>query len=204
MDGRMPQLLGIGEKFPDFSMEACVSAEPGKEFRIVDATNLDGKWSVVFFWPLDFTFICPTEIVEFDHALPAIRALDGRLFGVSGDSHHVHLAWRRENPSLHRIGFPMLADYRKELAERLGILHPLEKVPLRATYITDPDRIIRWLCINDLSVGRNTQEVLRVLEALRSGELMPCNWTPGQAPLPRPDQAGGGVHWETTEYAIQR
>src|SRR5919199_3226178 len=118
----MPQLLGVGERFPDFSMHACVSAEPGAEFRLVDSTNLDGKWSVVFFCPLDFTFVCPTELVEFDRALPAIRRLNGRLFGVSGGSHYVHLAWRRENPTLHDVGFPMLADYRKELAEALGIL----------------------------------------------------------------------------------
>ncbi|MGQ0548723.1 MAG: redoxin domain-containing protein [Armatimonadota bacterium] len=197
-------MLGVGERFPDFSMHACVSAELGSEFRMVDSTNLDGKWSVVFFWPLDFTFVCPTELVEFDRALFAIRALNARLFGVSGDSHYVHLAWRKENPALHTVGFPMLADYRKELAETLGILHPVEKVPLRATYILDPDRTIRWPCVNDLSVGRNTQEVLRVLEALQTGELIPCNWSPGQAPLARPEHTEHAVRWETAEYPIPR
>jgi len=200
----MSRLLGLGERFPEFSMQASVSAEPGSEFRIVDSHSLEGKWAAIFFWPLDFTFVCPTELVEFDRALPQFRALDARVFGVSGDSHYAHLAWRKENPALRNLGFPMLADYRKELAEELGILDPVEKVPLRATYLVDPERTIRWVCVNDLSVGRSTAEVLRVLEALQTGELCPANWNVGQATIERPTDIDKAVRWETSEHLAIR
>ena len=200
----MARLLGLGERFPDFSLEACVSAEPGSEFRLVDARDLEGMWAAVFFWPLDFTFVCPTELMEFNRALREFRALAARVFGVSGDTHHAHLAWRKENPALRNLEFPMLADDRKEVAEELGILDPIEKVPLRATYLVDPERKIRWLCVNDLSVGRNTGEVLRVLAALQCGELCPANWSPGQATLVRPSGQGKARPWETKEHVAVR
>jgi peroxiredoxin (alkyl hydroperoxide reductase subunit C) len=200
----MSRLLGLGARFPEFSLQACVSAEPGSEFRTVDSHELAGAWTAIFFWPLDFTFVCPTELVEFNRALREFRALAARVLGVSGDSHHSHLAWRKENPALHNLEFPMLADAGKELAEELGILDPTEKVPLRATYLLDPERKIRWLCVNDLSVGRSTGEVLRVLAALQCGELCPANWSPGQATLVRPKDSGKAVPWETKEHvAVQ-
>jgi len=200
----MSRLLGLGARFPDFSLQACVSAEPGSEFRIVDSRELEGTWTAIFFWPLDFTFVCPTELVEFNRALREFRALAARVFGVSGDSHHSHLAWRTEVPALRNLEFPMLADADKEVAEELGILDPIEKVPLRATYLLDQERKIRWLCVNDLSVGRSTGEVLRVLAALQCGELCPANWSPGQATLARPKGDGRGVRWETQEHAVVR
>jgi peroxiredoxin (alkyl hydroperoxide reductase subunit C) len=195
----MARLLGLGERFPEFSLPACISAEPGSEFRIVDSRELAGAWSAFFFWPADFTFVCPTELVEFNRALREFRALATRVFGVSVDSHDAHLAWRKENPALRNLGFPMLADSRRELADELGILDSVEKVPLRATYLLDAESKIRWLCVNDLSVGRSTGEVLRVLAALQCGELCPANWSPGQATLPRPTDKGRRVAWETKE-----
>ena len=114
----MSRLLGLGARFPEFSLQACVSAEPGSEFRTVDSHELEGRWTAIFFWPLDFTFVCPTELVEFNHALREFRALAARVFGVSGDSHHAHLAWRKENPALRNLEFPMVADAGKELADR--------------------------------------------------------------------------------------
>ena len=200
----MSRLLGLGARFPEFSLQACVSAEPGSEFRIVDSHELEGTWTAIFFWPLDFTFVCPTELVEFNRALREFRALAARVFGVSGDSHHAHLAWRKENPALRNLEFPMLADAGKELAEELGILDSTEKVPLRATYLVDQERKIRWLCVNDLSVGRSTGEVLRVLAALQCGELCPANWSPGQPTLVRPTGHGQGVPWETKEHVALR
>ena len=152
----MARLLGLGERFPEFSVSACVSAEPGSEFRDVDSTELEGTWTAVFFWPRDFTFVCPTELVEFDRALREFRALGARVYGMSGDDHHTHLAWRQENRALRDLGFPMLADADREIAGELGILDPVEQVPLRATYLLDRERRIRWLCVNDLSVGRST------------------------------------------------
>jgi peroxiredoxin (alkyl hydroperoxide reductase subunit C) len=179
----MNRLLGIGEKFPDFSLQACVSIEKGKEFKIITNSDLRGKWSVVFFWPLDFTFVCPTEIAEFNKELRAFKDRDAVVLGGSTDSQFVHLAWRQNHADLKNLGYPMLADNKKELTEALGILHPEEKVPLRATYIIDPDGVVRWVSVNDLKVGRNVKEVIRTLDALQTDELCPCNWEQGQATL---------------------
>ena len=176
-------LIGVGQKIPEFSVPACVSLEKGKEFKTITSNDLKGKWSVLFFWPLDFTFVCPTEIAEFNRELKNFEERDAQVYGASNDSQYVHLAWRNHNSDLKNLGFPMLADNKKELSEALGVLHPTEKVPLRATFIVDPDGIIRWVSVNDLSVGRNVKEVLRTLDALQTDELCPCNWEKGQATL---------------------
>lgn len=197
----MSRLLGLGERFPAFSLHACVSADPGSEFRMVDSDELDGTWTAIFFWPRDFTFVCPTELMEFNRALREFRALSAKVFGVSGDSHHTHLAWRQENAALRNLEFPMVADAGKEVAAELGILDPIEQVPLRATYLVDQDRKIRWLCVNDLSVGRSTGEVLRVLAGLQCGELCPANWSPGKPTIARPKDQGAAVPWETRAHA---
>lgn len=176
-------LLSIGEKFPQFKLTSVVSIEKGKEFAEIGNENMKGKWAVMFFWPLDFTFVCPTEIAEFNKELRSFKDRDANLFGVSTDSHFVHLAWRTHNDDLRNLGFPMLADNKKELSEALGVLHKVDRVPLRATYIVDPDGIVRWVSVNDLSVGRNVKEVLRTLDALQTDELCPCNWEKGQKTL---------------------
>ncbi|MGY3804140.1 peroxiredoxin [Pigmentibacter ruber] len=175
----MSHLLSIAQKFPDFSVSAVVSLEKGKEFNTINLASTLGKWSVFFFWPMDFTFVCPTEIAEFNQANKKFLDRDAQLYGVSTDSQFVHLAWRQHHPDLINLQFPMLADNKKELSEALGVLHPSEKVPLRATYIVDPTGIIRWVSVNDLSVGRNVNEVLRTLDALQTDELCPCNWEKG-------------------------
>ncbi len=179
----MSRILGIGEAFPAFDVPAVVSLDKGQEFRQVSHRDLAGKWSVVFFWPHDFTFVCPTEIAEFDKALPQFEDRDAQIFGVSTDSHFVHLAWRQHHDDLRGLRYPLLADYRKELSEALGVLHRTERVPLRATFIVGPDGLIRWVAVNDMKVGRNVKEVLRVLDALQTDELCPCNWEKGQAVL---------------------
>lgn len=179
----MHRLLSIGSKFPEFSLKACVSIEHGKEFKQISSSDLKGKWAVLFFWPLDFTFVCPTEIAEFGKQLNQFSERGANLFGASCDSEFVHLAWRKEHPDLRHLGFPMLADYKKDLSRELGILHPLIDAPLRATYIVDPEGVVRWVSVNDLSVGRNVKEVIRVLDGLQTEELCPCNWEKGQATL---------------------
>lgn len=179
----MSRLLSIGEKFPNFSLQAVVSTEKGQEFRKINSDDIEGKWSVIFFWPLDFTFVCPTEIAEFNKELKSFHDRETEVYGASTDSQYVHLAWRQAHPDLKELAYPMLADNKKELSEILGILHPVEKVPLRATYIVDPDGIIRWVCVNDLNVGRNVKEVLRTLDALQTEELCPCNWEKGKPTL---------------------
>lgn len=177
------RLLSIGEKFPEFSVPAVVSIEKGKEFTTIGTKDIKGKWSVVFFWPLDFTFVCPTEIAEFGKENKSFRDRDAQVYGVSTDSQFVHLAWRQNHADLKNLPFPMLADNKKELSEALGVLHPIEKVPLRATYIVDPDGVVRWVSVNDLNVGRNVKEVIRTLDALQTDELCPCNWEKGKPTL---------------------
>lgn len=179
----MGNFVTVGSKFPDFKKKAVVSLEPGKEFKEISNQDTKGKWTVLFWWPKDFTFVCPTEIAEFNKAFAEFSERNTVLLGASTDSEFVHLAWRKNHPDLKGLNFPMIADTSKSLAEELGILEANEKIAYRATYIIDEEGIVRWLNINDLSVGRNVAEVVRVLDALQTGELTPCNWVRGEATL---------------------
>lgn len=177
-------MLTIGNRFPDFKKTAVVSLTPGKEFETLTLDHLlNDRWSVMFWWPKDFTFVCPTEITGFNDHFGEFQKLDANLIGASTDSEFVHLAWRNTHPGLMQLRFPMLADTSKSLAEDLGILDAEEKIAFRATFIIDPQGIIRWVSVNDLAIGRNVKEVLRVLEALQTGALTPCDWEPGQKTL---------------------
>jgi len=173
----------VGQKFPAFSKKSVVSLEKGKEFKHISNQDLEGKWTVMFWWPKDFTFVCPTEIAEFNKNYSNFTDRDTVLLGASTDSEFVHLAWRNDHKDLKDLKFPMIADTSKSLAEELGILSADEKVAYRATYIIDQEGVVRWVCVNDLSVGRNVDEVLRVLDALQTDELCPCNWNKGEKTL---------------------
>lgn len=177
------RILSIGNSFPSFKKQAVVSIEPGKEFQEISSEDLKGKWFVIFWWPKDFTFVCPTEIEAFNKQYNEFAQRNTVLLGASTDSEFVHLAWRKEHPGLRELRFPMIADTSKSLANDLGILEANEGIAYRATFIVDPEGIIRWVSLNDLSVGRNVHEVIRVLEALQTGELTPCDWEPGQPVL---------------------
>ncbi len=176
-------MLTVGDKLPGFSLQAVVGLEAGKEFQELSEKSHAGKWLVLFAWPMDFTFICPTEIAEFGKRERDFRERDAQILGVSTDTHYVHLAWRRQHPDLKALPYPMLADTKRELTSALGILHKQDGVALRATFIVDPSGVIRWASVNDLSVGRNVDEVLRTLDALQTDELCPCNWQPNQPTL---------------------
>ena len=176
-------MLTVGDRFPDFSLQATVSTEPGSEFAEITNDSHPGKWRVIFFWPMDFTFVCPTEISEFGEKNAEFEKLNAQVLGGSTDTHYVHLAWRNDHPGLKNLPFPMLADTKRELSTELGILHKDAGVCLRATYIVDPEGVIRFVAVNDLSVGRNVDEVLRVLEAQQTGELTACGWKPGEPTL---------------------
>lgn len=176
-------MLGIGQKFPSFNMKATVANEVTKAFTDVSNETYKGKWLVVFFWPKDFTFVCPTEIAEFGKMTKQFAERDAQVLGASIDSEFVHLAWRQNHKDLNNLPFPMLADVKRELSNALGILDPAEGVSQRATYIVDPQGIIRFVMVTDLSVGRNVKEVLRVLDALQTDELCPCNWQKGEDTL---------------------
>ena len=176
-------MLTVGDKFPAFNLKAVVSTDPKTAFTDVTQDSDAGKWKVVFFWPKDFTFVCPTEIAAFGRINSDFNDRDAVVYGVSIDSEYVHLAWRQNHADLKDLPFPMLADIKRELSTALGVLDKTEGVALRATFIVDPEGIIRFASVNDLSVGRNPQEVLRVLDALQTDELCPCNWQKGDEVL---------------------
>lgn len=181
-------MLTVGEKFPAFTLMAVKGgrdglAGPGKSFIEIGPESDPGKWKVIFFWPKDFTFVCPTEIATFGKLAGEFADRDAVVYGVSTDSEFVHLNWRLHNADIHELPIPMLADVKKELASTLGIIDQASGVALRATFIVDPDGTIQWASVNGLNVGRNPQEVLRVLDALQTDELCPCNWEKGQPVL---------------------
>jgi lipoyl-dependent peroxiredoxin subunit C len=176
-------MLSVGQKLPAFNLKATVSNDLNSAFTDVTNASYKGKWLVLFFWPKDFTFVCPTEIAEFGKLNKEFKDRDAQVLGASTDSEFVHLAWRQHKEELNKLPFPMLADIKREFSQALGILDPVEGVAQRATFIVDPDGIIRFTMVTDLSVGRNVKEVLRVLDALQTDELCPCNWQKGDAPL---------------------
>lgn len=176
-------MLGVGEKFPEFSVTATVTLDMKNAFKTITNDDYPGKWKVYFFWPKDFTFVCPTEIAAFGKIEKEFRDRDAQLLGGSTDSEFVHHAWRTHHEDLKNLPFPMLADVKRELTGQLGILDADAGVAQRATYIVDPDGVIRFAYVTDLSVGRNPQEVLRVLDALQTDELCPCNWQKGEETL---------------------
>jgi peroxiredoxin (alkyl hydroperoxide reductase subunit C) len=177
------RMSGIGRRFPEFALTGVVSSDARGAFQTFTHESFPGKWKVVFFWPKDFTFVCPTEIAAFGKLEKEFRARDAQVLGVSIDSEYVHLAWRREKEELRGLPFPMLADIKRELAGALGILDPEAGVAQRATFIVDPQGLIRFVYVTDLNVGRSPEEVLRVLDALQTDELCPCNWQKGEETL---------------------
>jgi len=173
-------VLTVGDKFPSFSVKAVVSTDAAKAFTDITEKSDAGKWKVVFFWPKDFTFVCPTEIAGFGRVNSDFTDRDAVIYGVSVDSEFVHLAWRNNHPDLKNLPFPMLSDIKRELSTALGVLDADAGVAKRATFIVDPDGVIRFAYVTDMSVGRNPAEVLRVLDALQTDELCPCNWHKGE------------------------
>jgi lipoyl-dependent peroxiredoxin subunit C len=176
-------MLGVGEKFPTYSLTAVVSLEKGKEFINISDESFPGKWKVYFFWPKDFTFVCPTEIAGFGKFDRDFKDRDAQLLGGSIDSEFVHLAWRKDHDDLRNLSFPLLSDLKRDLTSQLGILDPAVGVAQRVAYIVDPEGIIRFAYATDLNVGREPKEVLRVLDALQTDELCPCGWQKGEEVL---------------------
>ncbi len=174
-------MLTIGDKLPAYTLKGVVSNDMQDAFKSFSDQEGLGKWKIYFFWPKDFTFVCPTEIVSFAQLNPDFQSRNCQVYGVSTDSEYVHLAWRNSHPELKDLPFPMLADIRRDLSQAFGILHKEEGVCLRATFIVDPSNVIRFVSVNDLDVGRNPSEVLRVLDGLQTEQLTPCNWQRGDA-----------------------
>ncbi len=179
-------MLTVGDKLPSFNLKAVPPGQPknpSEAFTDLTDKSYKGKWLVLFAWPKDFTFVCPTEIAAFGKLNGEFADRDAQVLGLSTDSEFVHLAWKRDHEDLRDLPFPMLADVKRELSAALGILHKEEGVDLRATFVVDPEGVIRHVSVNDLSVGRNPQETLRILDALQTDELCPCNWKQGEEVL---------------------
>jgi peroxiredoxin (alkyl hydroperoxide reductase subunit C) len=176
-------MLGIGSKFPRFKLTGVVNNDINTSFRDFDNQTFKDKWLVVFFWPKDFTFVCPTEIAAFGRLNGDFADRDAQVLGVSVDSEFVHLAWRKDKEELRDLPFPMLSDIKRELSSELGVLDAEAGVAQRATYIVDPEGVIRFVYVTDLNVGRSPDEVLRVLDGLQTDELCPCNWQKGEETL---------------------
>ena len=175
-------MINPGSQFPAFETMACVSIETDAEFKRIASKDVAGKWLVLYTYPKDFTFVCPTEILAFDRKVSAFEERGAVVMGASTDNEYSHLAWRKDHQPLNALRHPLLF-LSPAMAQALGVLHPSAGVALRATIIADPDGVVRFASANDLDVGRNVDEVLRVLDGLQTGELVACNWRRGEATL---------------------
>lgn len=175
-------MLSVGEPFPKFKAQACNGLSEN-DISTLSSEDFKGKWQVYFFYPKDFTFLCPTEIAAFNAALPEFTERDAVVIGGSTDNEYCHLAWRQAHEDLREIDFPLIAA--GQLALTLGILDPQENICQRATYIVDPEGVVQYAGCYNLEVGRSVGEILRVLDALQSEELCPCNWKKDEPTLRR-------------------
>lgn len=176
-------MLGVGRRFPSFSLKGVAPHQTDFNFPDYTLEQFRGQWVSLFFWPKDFTFVCPTEITTYGKHEADFRSRNTQVLGASIDSEFVHLAWKNSHPDLKGLPFPWLSDIKRDLSQTLGILDEAEGVSQRASYLIDPEGIIRFVMVTDLSVGRNVAEVLRVLDALQTNTLTPCQWRPGDATL---------------------
>ncbi|MGW0004647.1 peroxiredoxin [Nocardia grenadensis] len=179
-------LLTIGDQFPAYDLTAVIGGDlskvdaqqPDDYFTRVTSADHAGKWRIVFFWPKDFTFVCPTEIAAFGKLNEEFADRDAQVLGASVDNEFVHFQWRAQHEDLKTLPFPILSDLKRELATATGVLNA-DGVADRATFIIDPNNEIQFVSVTAGSVGRNVDEVLRVLDALQSDELCACNWKKG-------------------------
>lgn len=173
-------MITVGQPFPAFHVTGVkpgfnLPEENGQSaFEPLDAGSFPGKWKVVYFYPKDFTFVCPTEIVAFNQLVNDFSDRDAVLLGGSPDNEFVKLAWRREHKDLSRLNHHSFADAGGKLASALGVMTD-DGVPLRATFIVDPHGVVQHVSVNNDRVGRNPEETLRILDALQTDELCPCN-----------------------------
>jgi peroxiredoxin (alkyl hydroperoxide reductase subunit C) len=190
----------VGKEAPEFKAQAVM---PDGSFKEVSLSDYRGKYVVLFFYPLDFTFVCPTEIIAFSEAAGQFDALNVQLLGCSIDSHFTHLAWRntpRTEGGLGDIQYPLVADLDKRIAEAYDVLLPMG-IALRGLFLIDKDGVVRHQVVNDLPLGRNVEEALRMVKALQfheeNGEVCPANWHEGQDSM-KPDPEGSQEYFAKT------
>lgn len=174
-------MIGVGQKLPEFKV---IGVKPGfmrheengeSAFETLTNQSFPGKWKVIFFYPKDFTFVCPTEIAEFARLNRDFADRDTVVMGGSVDNEHVKLAWRREHPDLARLPIWQFGDSGARFARALGVLDEEEGVAQRATLVVDPDGVVQHVYVTNLNVGRAPADTLRVVDALQTDELCPCN-----------------------------
>lgn len=184
-----PRVQGLA---PSFEGTAVIK----QQFKTIRLADFAGKYLYLFFYPLDFTFVCPTEIIAFSDRIKEFKEINTEVVGVSCDSHFSHLAWintPRKNGGLGELEYPLLADFKKEIAKAYNVLIEAEGLALRGSFIIDPTGIVRQITVNDLPVGRSVDEVLRLIKAFqfvdKHGEVCPANWNP-EKPTIKPDPRG--------------
>jgi len=182
----------VQEPAPDF----CGTAVICSDFKTIQLSDFKGKYVVLVFYPLDFTFVCPTELIALDERLEDFKKLNAEVIGVSVDSHFTHLGWMntdRSKGGLGQLGYPLLSDLNKQIAKDYGVLLEKEGIALRGMFIIDPKGILRQITINDLPIGRSVDEALRLIEAIsfadEHGEVCPANWKKGDKTI-KPDPKG--------------
>ena len=175
--------LQVGGKAPDFKGQAVM---PDSSFKEISLSDYKGKWLVLFFYPLDFTFVCPTEIIAFSDRVKDFKSAGAEIVGCSIDSHYTHLAWRntpRKDGGLGQIDYPLLSDLSKSISAGYGVLLEKPNVAARGVFIIDDEGVVQSVTVNNLGVGRNINEMLRVVKAFqtvkKTGEVCPANWTEG-------------------------
>ncbi|HIH21324.1 MAG: redoxin domain-containing protein [Candidatus Diapherotrites archaeon] len=177
--------LKIGEKIPDFELEAFHN----EEIKKIRLSDYKGKWLVLIFYPADFTFICPTELEEAAGLYDDFKKLNAEVMSVSTDTAFVHKAWHDNSPAIKKVNFPMLADSTGKLCEAFGTYIESEGLSLRGSFIIDPDGVLKAFEMHDNSIGRNAQELLRKLQAAafvrehKGVQVCPASWTPGKKTL---------------------
>ncbi|CAD7085022.1 unnamed protein product [Hermetia illucens] len=175
----------VQQPAPDFQGVAVV----GNDFKEIKLSDFKGKYLVLFFYPLDFTFVCPTEIISFSDRINEFKELGAEVVGVSVDSQFSHLAWintDRKHGGLGKLNYPLLADITKQISLNYGVLLEKDGVALRGTFIIDPNGVLRQFSVNDLPVGRSVSECIRLIKAFqfveKHGEVCPANWDPKENP----------------------
>ncbi|QQR81461.1 MAG: peroxiredoxin [Deltaproteobacteria bacterium] len=179
-------MIQVGQKAPDFKATAALGND---EFKPLSLADYKGKWLVLFFYPLDFTFVCPTEINAFSDEIEKFKGIGAEILGVSVDSQFSHNAWMkvaRKEGGIEGLKYPLLADVSKTIAQDYGVLLPAG-IALRGLFVIDPEGVLQYQTVNFLNFGRSTEETLRVVQAIQmvkqSGEVCPANWKPGSATM---------------------